>query len=234
MLTFIKGYDSTANTLSWFAKFMEANQRVQTELRSILKRAFPESNPSVEQILGANLPYLDGVCEETLRLAGAAKAQLRQAVVDTEILGCRVPKGAQVFMNLHINRAPYPTEESTRSATSQAAGAKFGDGFQTDAGRDIAAFEPKRWLVKDEKTGREIFNSHALPSLAFGGGLRGCIGESASATVLQTSCRGAIQNATATDEQCMELSTNPLKLYCRPKTCRDGDQNRHRTHHLEL
>lgn len=157
---------------------MEANQHVQSELRSILKSAFSESVPSVDQILGTDLPYLDGVCEETIRLAGTAKAQLRQAVVDTEILGYRIPKGAQVFMNLHINRTPCPVEEGTRSASSRAAGARFGDGLQTDAGRDLASFEPRRWLTKDEKTNKWMFNSHALPSLAFGGGLRGCPGES--------------------------------------------------------
>lgn len=157
---------------------MEANPHVQSELRSILKAAFSEAIPSVEQILGADLPYLDGVCEETLRLAGTAKAQLRQAVVDTEILGYGVPKGAQIFMNLHINRTPYPADEDTRSVSSRAAGAKFGDGFKTEAGRDIASFEPRRWLTQDEKTGKSIFNPHALPSLAFGGGLRGCIGKS--------------------------------------------------------
>lgn len=157
---------------------MEANPHVQSELRFVLKATFSESTPSVEQILGADLPYLEGVCEETLRLAGTAKAQLRQAVVDTKILGYRVPKGAQIFMNLHINRTPYPADEDTRSVSSRAAGAKFGDGFKSEAGRDIASFEPRRWLTQDGKTGKEIFNPHALPSLGFGGGLRGCIGKS--------------------------------------------------------
>ncbi|ROW07878.1 hypothetical protein VMCG_03462 [Cytospora schulzeri] len=172
----VAGYDSTANTLSWFAKFMETNQHVQSELRSTLRAAFSDSMPSVDEILGTEVPYLDGTCEETLRLAGTAKAQLRQAVVDTEILGCRVPKGAQVFLNLHINRAPHPVDELKRSASSQTAGAKLGDGLQTYASRDVAAFEPRRWLTKDGKTGRDIFNPYAMPSLAFGGGLRGCPG----------------------------------------------------------
>lgn len=172
----VAGYDSTANTLAWFAKFMEANQHVQSELRTTLRAAFPDSMPSVDQISGTDIPYLDGTCEETLRLAGTAKAQLRQAVVDTEILGCRVPKGAQVFLNLHINRAPFPTDELKRSASSRAAGTRLGDGLQTYAGRDVSTFEPRRWLTKDENTGREIFNPYAMPSLAFGGGLRGCPG----------------------------------------------------------
>lgn len=165
---------------------MEANPHIQSELRTILKGAFTSPTPSVADILEADIPYLDGAVEETVRLAGAAKAQLRQAVVDTEILGYKVPKGAQIFLNLHINRSPCPVDESTRSASSQAAGAKFGDGFKLDAGRDIGAFEPRRWLVKDRDTGKETFNSYALPTLAFGGGLRGCPGKSARLRIVMS------------------------------------------------
>lgn len=156
---------------------MEANPRVQSELRATLESKFSGSMPSVEEILSTSIPSLDGTCEEAVRLAGAAKAQLREAAVDTEILGFKVPKGAQIFLNLHLNRAPFPIEEYKRSTSSQVAGEKFGDWVQTDAVRDMAAFEPRRWLTKDEKTGRDIFNAHALPLLAFGGGFRGCIGE---------------------------------------------------------
>lgn len=79
---------------------MEASLAVQTELRTVLQAAFPGSGvPSAEDILQANIPYLDGACEEAFRLAGAAKAQLRRTLEDAEILGCKVPKGAEVFMN---------------------------------------------------------------------------------------------------------------------------------------
>ncbi|KAJ4424430.1 hypothetical protein N0V82_000952 [Gnomoniopsis sp. IMI 355080] len=89
------GYDSTANTLAWFFKFMESNAEVQTELRNVLKAAFPGPElPSVQQILDVDVPYLSATCEEAIRLGGAAKAQLRQAIVNTEVLGCPIPKGA--------------------------------------------------------------------------------------------------------------------------------------------
>ncbi|KAK7746457.1 hypothetical protein SLS53_002416 [Cytospora paraplurivora] len=175
----VAGHDSTANVLSWFAKFMEANSAVQMELRTILRAAFPGPDaPSADDILSTNLPYLDGVCEEAFRLAGAAKALLRQSIVDTEILGYKVPKGSEVFMNLHINRQPAPVDESKRSATSQEAAVKLGEGngIQGPAGRSLGSFEPRRWLVTD-KTGKESFNAHAITTLAFGGGYRGCIGQ---------------------------------------------------------
>ncbi|KAL2257902.1 hypothetical protein VTK26DRAFT_8996 [Humicola hyalothermophila] len=37
-------------------------------------------------------------------------------------------------------------------------------------------FEPRRWLVSDQE-GREVFDGNALPTLVFGGGLRGCFGK---------------------------------------------------------
>lgn len=126
--------------------------------------------PSAEAIVLADIPYLDGACEETFRLAGVAKAQLRQALVDTEILGCKVPKGTEVFMSLHVNRLHADTDDFKRSATSEEH--KGGP----EAERDIKSFEPRRWLATDG-AGKPSFNGNAIPSLAFGGGYRGCLGE---------------------------------------------------------
>ncbi|KAK2603555.1 hypothetical protein QQS21_004235 [Conoideocrella luteorostrata] len=173
----VGGHDSTANALTWFVRFMEAYPAVQTELRVALNAAFPGSEPpSVEDILTTDIPYLDATCEEGFRLAGVAKGNLRQAIVDTEILGCKIPKGAEIFMNYHINRTPVPVDESKRTVGSRATAAKHGNGLQGDAGRDIETFEPRRWLVKDEKTGEEVLNAYALPNISFGGGYRGCFG----------------------------------------------------------
>lgn len=156
---------------------MEAYPAVQTELRAALKAAFPgPGQPSVEDILGTDIPYFDATCEEVFRLAATAKGSMREATVDTQILGCRVPKGAQIFINFHIDRPAVPVDESKRSAGSKAAVAKLGDGLQGDAGRDLGVLEPRRWLVRDDKTGEEVFNAYAMPALAFGGGYRGCFG----------------------------------------------------------
>ncbi|KAI1104784.1 cytochrome P450 [Jackrogersella minutella] len=162
----VGGHDSTANALTWFVRYMEAFPNVQDELRTALKAAFSSAQPPVEEILSANVPYLDVTCEEIFLFAGVAKASLRRALVDTEILGCKIPKGAEVIMNYHLNRDPVPVEESKRSLGSQAAAVKFGDRLRADAGRDTASFYPKRWLLKEINTGKKTFDPHALPSLA--------------------------------------------------------------------
>lgn len=166
---------------------MESYPETQAELRALLKAAFPHTKtPSMEEILGTDIPYLDAVCEETFRLGGVAKGNLRSAAVDTHILGHFVPKGAELFLNFHVDHAPYPVDEAVRSASSQSAGVKLtvGEGashYEKIALRDLGSFEPRRWLVKDEKTGKEAFDAQALPQLAFGGGYRGCSGRSMSA-----------------------------------------------------
>lgn len=157
---------------------MEANPSVQTRLRAALRAALPgPAPPSAAQILAADVPYLSAACEEAARLGGAAKAQLRRAVVDAEVLGCPVPRGAQLFLNLHIDRAPPaapPVDEARRSPSSRAAAARLGDGIRR--ARDLECFVPERWLARDDARGTESFNAQALPSTAFGGGFRGCFG----------------------------------------------------------
>lgn len=157
---------------------MESNQDCQNELRAALKAAFPGPQPpTLEEIMQTDIPYLDATCEEGLRLAGTAKAMLRQALVDTEVLGYRIPKGAEIYFSLHVDRQPAPVDERKRSHSCQdAASKRGGDGLWGPVGRDLGAFEPKRWLSVDE-SGKQVFNSTALQTLAFGGGFRGCFGE---------------------------------------------------------
>lgn len=158
---------------------MTVNPCIQKELREILRQHFPGiGTPSAHEILDANIPFLDAVCHETLRVAGTARATSRIVTQDTEILGYPIPKDSTIFLNLHITESPFEIAESARTSSSQAAAEKHQYDFKGPAGANIAKFEPRRWLVKDETTGREKFNSSALPLLAFGGGFRGCPGES--------------------------------------------------------
>ncbi|KAI9157974.1 Cytochrome P450 monooxygenase TRI13 [Paramyrothecium foliicola] len=162
----VGGFDSTSNALSWFVRFMEANPTVQTELRTALQAAFPGPDlPSVEEMFKADIPYLDAACEESFRLSGVAKANLRQATTNTKVLGYDIPKGAEIFMNYHINHAPLSSGVS-----------KLNDGFSKRPGENLEVFEPKRWLTREKSQGMEAFDPNALPSLAFGGGYRGCSG----------------------------------------------------------
>ncbi|KAI0530020.1 cytochrome P450 [Xylaria digitata] len=175
---FVAGYDTSTCAFSWLVKDIAENQRAQTKLRSVLWDAFPSASaksrqPSATEISSASIPYLDAVIEETLRLHSPIGAQIREAIVDTELLGHRIPKGTNVFM---IGTGPdflspsIPVLDSIRSDTSQN---KYVYGAWDPA--DMHLFNPERWIKVDEK-GTEVYDHQAGPFLSFGLGPRGCSG----------------------------------------------------------
>lgn len=97
------GLDTSAATISWGVKYLGDNQEVQTRLRSALRahhdRAFrSEQNPAVEDIAKANIPYLNTVIAEILRLGGAVPSLMRRTRADALVLGHVIPKGTDVFL----------------------------------------------------------------------------------------------------------------------------------------
>jgi cytochrome P450 len=158
---------------------MGLNPNVQEELRTALANHFTGVKcPSVEEIIHADIPYLDAVCEESIRLSGTASGALRQAVVDTEVLGHRIPKGSEILLNLLYNYPPIPVDESKRNSSSKAALAKQNYHASMGIGPGLDKFEPGRWLTDDPKTAKLMFRPYARPSIGFGGGYRGCFGTS--------------------------------------------------------
>ncbi|KAK7956748.1 Cytochrome P450 monooxygenase TRI13 [Apiospora aurea] len=176
------GHDTTSNTLSWWVKYMSRYQEVQTKLRASLEAAFPitrqdgQQLPTVEEILDADIPYLDAAMEETLRLSTITTVA-RQAVVDTEILGCRIPKGTQIATQNLLYERPVAVSEELRSATSRTVQGekRTRGGFDGPAGDNLQDFVPERWLVPGDN-GEMAFDAYALPRTAFGDGPRGCFG----------------------------------------------------------
>ena len=109
--------------------------------------------------------------EEVLRCAGTAPVVDRQALVDTEILGHRVPKGTIVTCLVtgpSMMTPGFAIDEGLRSPTSQAA-KKNGRDRAWDP-EDMTLFKPERWIVGGE------FDATAGPQLTSGLGTRGCFG----------------------------------------------------------
>lgn len=133
------------------------------------------------EIIDADVPYLDAYIEELVRFSVTAGLVVRQATVDTSVLGFAIPKGTHLLLNTrlgpeHVGR---DVDERVRSATSQAARTRRGrEGLEGRSGKGLDVFEPGRWLVDGEGgDGKEVFDGSALPVLGFGGGLRGCFGK---------------------------------------------------------
>ncbi|KAM5377867.1 hypothetical protein ACJZ2D_004771 [Fusarium nematophilum] len=178
----VAGHDTTSTTLCWGVKFLTDNpscqDRLRDDLRAVYTNAYAENRPPTPvEITESNIPYLDAVVDEMLRLAHTAIIQDRECTKDTTILGHQIPKGTVVFV---ANKGPSFTEpgyeiaEDLRSESCQKAAKERGLRMWSEEG--MGEFRPERWLVKDEKTGDEVFDATAGPTMPFGLGLRGCFG----------------------------------------------------------
>ncbi|KAI1344368.1 cytochrome P450 [Xylariaceae sp. FL0016] len=174
----VAGHDTSSTALSWMVKNIADHQDVQDRLRSAMRSAYPAAHaekrqPTAIEIWKTSVPYLDAVLEESLRLDGPVPLTLRESVVDTELLGHKIPKGTSIFM---ISSGPdflspsIPVPDTARSDTSRA---KYSYGRWNP--EDMHLFRPERWLRTDER-GDEVFDAHAGPMMAFGLGPRGCFG----------------------------------------------------------
>ncbi|TKX26505.1 cytochrome P450 monooxygenase-like protein 9 [Elsinoe australis] len=173
----IGGHDTTSTTLMWSLKMLSDNPRVQTKLRKVIQEVFPDmvdTNfvPHHEQIAASRIPFLDATIQEILRLALTQPGAIREAKVDTAILGLPVPKGTNVFLMSNGNGYVAPDRfvdqilEESRSRTCVNSRGKRGCW-----GNDAECFIPERWIKLEE--GIEIYDSKAGPIQAFGGGVRG-------------------------------------------------------------
>ncbi|TPX07063.1 uncharacterized protein E0L32_011051 [Thyridium curvatum] len=173
------GYETTSTNVCWGLKFLTKHQDIQQKLRAALRSGFPrafraDENPTVQELLSTNIPYLDAVIAEVMRCSIGALAAIRVATVDTQILGHAIPKGTDVFlMNNGPGKLMKPIEvpESLRSDSSREAKDRTGAWDPSD----IGVFKPERWLVNDE-AGNYTFDPLAGPAHPFGAGPRGCFG----------------------------------------------------------
>ncbi|RGP68819.1 hypothetical protein FSPOR_5025 [Fusarium sporotrichioides] len=175
----IAGHDTTSATLSWGVRYIADNQGAQTKLRRHLQAAFPtvlaeHRQPTVQEIHGTSIPYLDAVIEETLRLSTVLPLITRQATVDTTILGHAIPKGTIVFFPLtgpSLIKPAFEVKENVRSESSQNTKHRVGQW----RAEDVEQFIPERWIDTDDE-GVVTFNPAKGPMMTFGSGPRGCFG----------------------------------------------------------
>jgi len=173
----LSGFQTTGGATGWVIKYLTGYPHTQSKLRDALHSALPEvvaekRVPTFAELRSTRIPYLEAVIAEMLRLNPFS--MLRETTQDTEILGCKIPKGCQVFM---VNGGPgylspsLPVDDALRSPMSKAA-KPWG---KWDESKDLKIFEPERWLVTKED-GSVDFDGNAGPQLGFGMGIRQCWG----------------------------------------------------------
>lgn len=188
------GHDTSATTVAWGVKLLADNHAPQDRLRAELRRSIPQAAkekriPTYHELASAiaHTPYLDAVVEEVLRHANTIAFVVRRAQTDTTVLGRHIPKDTDVF--LMANGAGY-LEPSIPVADSQRSpGARREESTKILMGawdeKDISLFRPERWLKFDDEDKKEVFDSMAGPTLAFGLGPRGCFGRKLAVQALK-------------------------------------------------
>lgn len=156
--------------MKYLSDYPAVQNKLREEVQSVLFEAHREGRlPTASEINSSlkKLPYLRAVIEEMLRLR-QAMAIPRDATRDTELLGCKIPKGTPIFF---ICQSPDPSILKTVDGKPVHSPREYpGNGNQ-----DMKVFDPERWLVKKENGDTE-FDGTTYPQLAFGGGVRACWG----------------------------------------------------------
>lgn len=105
-------------------------------------------NPNIQEITTKHVPFPSATMEEVLRWSGTAPVVDRQALVDTEILGHKIPKGTIITCLVtgpSIMSPGFEIDEKVRSPTSQQT-IKEGRDRAWDP-EDVTLFRPDRWMV---------------------------------------------------------------------------------------
>jgi cytochrome P450 len=161
LLTFLAaGHETTSSAFTWAMHLLAIHQDSQKRLREEIHEnilsplTLSEKTADISGIL-ESMPYLNAVCNETLRLFPTIPITSRTSVRDTTIMNQFVPKGTNSFIvPWAINRNP--------------------DLW----GADAEDFRPSRWI--DPETGRANYMGSASSNysfLTFLHGPRSCIGE---------------------------------------------------------
>jgi cytochrome P450 len=175
----IAGHETTSSALAWTLKLMSDHEAVQERLRQTLESVFAAAvsdsrHPTALEIVKTDIPYLDAVIEECVRVGSPTPLLAREAVLDTVLLGHQIPKGVTVLVNSAgpgFHTKPLQDKGFTRSETSKERG--YTTTWNPD---ELHIFNPDRWL-KTNSDGIITYDSQAGPFLSFSLGPRGCYGK---------------------------------------------------------
>ncbi|KAI1317926.1 cytochrome P450 [Xylariaceae sp. FL0255] len=156
LLTFLAaGHETTSSALTWASYLLAKHPELQKKLREEVCQALPEDINDKTELGGIleQLPYLNGIINETLRLYPTVPMTLREAICDTELAGQKIPKGVVIVLSMwQMNRSPELW------------------------GADAGEFRPERWIT----AGKPNTNGGAGSNyefLTFLHGPRSCIGQ---------------------------------------------------------
>ncbi|KAL0061119.1 hypothetical protein AAF712_012113 [Marasmius tenuissimus] len=160
------GVDTTSTTVARCLQELSKNHDIQGRLRAEIDNASVDGDLDYETL--CNLPLLDAVARETLRMYPAAITSSREALKDSVLPLSKPMTG--------VDGTPI-TEVFVPKGTVVHIGVRAANQDRTVWGEDAAEWKPERWLkpLPDEVVNSKIPGVH--PKLmSFIGGPRGCIG----------------------------------------------------------
>ncbi|CAL5356690.1 hypothetical protein CsSME_00046012 [Camellia sinensis var. sinensis] len=166
---FAAGTDTSAITTEWALAELINHPNIMEKAKNEID-AIVGNSRLVEESDLANLPYLQAIVKETLRLHPTGPMIVRESSEDSTIMGYQIPAKTRLFVNVWaIGRDPNHWENPLE-------------------------FQPERF-VGEEGSGKSQLDVrgqhfHLLP---FGSGRRGCPGTSLALQVVQTSLAAMIQ-----------------------------------------
>ncbi|KAL9331644.1 hypothetical protein ACSQ67_001254 [Phaseolus vulgaris] len=161
---FLAGTDTTSTASQWAMAEIMNNPGVLTKMRAEIDEVVGSSRLVIESDL-PNLPYLQAVVKEVLRLHPTAPFSLRESAEECTINGYDIKGQTRTLINVYaIMRDP---EEWTNPEE----------------------FIPERFLVDDS----DVTKGGDFRYLPFGSGRRGCPGSSLALTVIQGTVASLIQ-----------------------------------------
>ena len=154
MTLMFAGHDTSTSTLTFLAYELARHPHVTARLQDEQDRVLAGRTPTAEELAG-ELPYLDMVLDETLRLYPPAWIGPRRAIRDFEFAGHQVPAGAHVnYCSWASHRLPevFPEPEAfiperftreRKAALPQGAYVPFGAGPRICIGKRFGQMEVK-------------------------------------------------------------------------------------------
>lgn len=196
-------------------------------MRNALEESFQTAkyqgrDPTIQEITSVQIPYLEANIQEMARCACSIPLIYRESVVDTQLLGRRIPKGTLVglLQSGPSMMSPAFAIDEGQSGIHHKTAVKAGQrrAWETN---DMASYNPDRWLVAGEKG--EEFNPLAGPQMAWGAGPRQCQGKRLSLLEMRILITLLVWNldflpcppALAANEPALILANRPEKCFVR-------------------
>ncbi|KAL2326957.1 hypothetical protein Fmac_020384 [Flemingia macrophylla] len=167
MNMFGAGTETSATTIEWALAELINHPNIMAKAREEIDLVVG-NNRLVEESDIANLPYVQSIVKETMRLHPTGPLIARQTIEDCNINGYNIPANASVFVNVWaIGRDP-------------------------NYWKNPLEFNPERFLDEEGQSPLDLKGQN-FELLSFGAGKRSCPGASLALKIIPTTLAGMIQ-----------------------------------------